>query len=408
MQKELLKQYQSFQEKGLNLDLTRGKPSSEQLDLSNDLCSDSGNELFHAETDLRNYGGIDGIATAKTLGADILQTSPEQVLVGGNSSLSLMYHTVLNSFLYGVDEQQAWVKESERVAFLCPSPGYDRHFTICENLGIDMIAVPMLSSGPDMDRVEQDIAKNPKIRGMWCVPKYSNPTGCIYSDETVERIAQLGKVAHPSFRVLWDNAYAVHDFGTPQPLASLFEAVQRHQTQDSVVAFASTSKITFAGAGISFLASSQKNLTSLKKLFSVMSIGPDKLNQQRHMLFLKNLSNLQDHMKKQAQIIQPKFELALSVLAKNLSEPSEGSWTKPQGGYFISFETLPFQATKVIRLAKDAGVKLTPAGSAFPYKKDPLDTNIRIAPTFATLEDIEQAMEIFTLCVKIALSSEDV
>ena len=405
MQNKLLEQYQSFQKKNLNLDLTRGKPSSEQLDLSNDMClSNLGHDLFHAETDLRNYGGIDGIVSAKSLGADMLQTSPEYVLVGGNGSLTLMYHTVLNSYLYGVDQLKAWMSEDDRIAFLCPSPGYDRHFTICENLGIDMIPVPLLESGPDMNVVESQIADNPQIRGIWCVPKYSNPTGCIYSDDTVERIAKLGQIAHPSFRVLWDNAYAVHDFGQPQPLANIFEATQRYQTQDSVVAFASTSKITFAGAGISFLATSPKNLQSLKALFSVMSIGPDKINQQRHVLFLKDMQTLQKHMKKQAEIIYPKFDLALSILSKNLNEPHDGRWTKPQGGYFISFETQPFQATQVIQLAKDAGVKLTPAGSAFPYQNDPSDTNIRIAPTFATLEEIEQAMEIFTLCVKIASS----
>ena len=317
MQQALLKKYQWFQEQNLKLDLTRGKPSAEQLNLSHQMhTSDLGGNLFHAETDLRNYGGIDGIASAKSLGADILQTSPEQIIVGGNSSLTLMYHTILNSYLYGVDDQKAWVKEPSRVSFLCPSPGYDRHFTICENLNIDMIHVPLLKSGPDMDIVESHIANNPQIRGIWCVPKYSNPTGCIYSDETVERIAKLGQIAHPSFRVLWDNAYAVHDLGQFQNLASIFEATQKYQTQDSIVAFASTSKITFAGAGISFLATSPKNLHSLKSLFSVMSIGPDKINQQRHMLFLKNFTNLKEHMKKQAKIIQPKLDLTLSILSK--------------------------------------------------------------------------------------------
>jgi len=281
-------------------------------------------------------------------------------------------------------------------------PGYDRHFAICEELGIEMIAVDMNANGPDMDQVEALVKKDPAIRGMWCVPKYSNPDGCVYSAETVERIARLGLIANKSFRVFWDNAYAVHDLvDHPPVLANVMELCRKHNTQDSVLQFTSTSKITFAGAGLSWMAASEKNLKSFLKHLGISTIGADKVNQARHVKFLPDMNAVHVQMKKHTAILKPRFDCVLNKLEKSLNKEF-GSWGRPQGGYFVSFDTQPGLATKVVQLANDAGVKLTPAGSTYPYKKDPQNKNIRIAPSFPTLAELDKAMDVFVLCVKLA------
>ncbi|MCB1807320.1 MAG: aminotransferase class I/II-fold pyridoxal phosphate-dependent enzyme, partial [Candidatus Competibacteraceae bacterium] len=289
------------------------------------------------------------------------------------------------------------------VKFLCPVPGYDRHFAICQELGIQMIPVGMDEHGPLMDDVERLLRDDPSIKGMWCVPKYSNPTGCVYSAEVIDRIAALGKIAGPNFRVLYDNAYAVHHLSdSPPALANMLDACRRHGTEDSVVQFASTSKITFAGAGLAFMAASAANLTAFKKHWNIVSIGPDKLNQQRHVKFLPEQAAIQDLMRRHRALIKPKFECVLQALEQNLGNRDMGSWTAPEGGYFVSFYTKPGLASEVVRLAAEAGVKLTPAGAAFPYGKDPDDSHIRLAPTFPSIDELKQAMEVFVLCVQLA------
>ena len=405
-QQQVEEEYARLQALNLNLDLTRGKPSAEQLDLSDDLDGIlKGHYHLDDGTDLRNYGGLDGIPAAKQLGAELLQVPVENVLVGGNSSLSLMYHYVLHALHIGVHGPgSAWSRSKQGpVKILCPVPGYDRHFTICEELGLKMIPVAMDEHGPDMDKAEELVKSDPAIKAIWCVPKYSNPSGCVYSDAVVERLAALGKVAGEYFRVLYDNAYAVHDLQeNPPRLANMWQACERQGTHDSVVQFGSTSKVTFAGAGLAFLATSQANLAALKKHLLTVSIGPDKINQQRHVLFMAQQGGLGKLMQKHAAIIKPKFDCVLQALEKGLGNRSMGSWTEPQGGYFVSFYTLPGLASEVVRLAGEAGVKLTPAGAAFPYGKDPEDRHIRLAPTFPTIEELQQAMEVFVTCVQLA------
>jgi aspartate/methionine/tyrosine aminotransferase len=401
LHEDALRQYRELQRKGLSLDLTRGKPGPQQLDLADAMEEALEGKFVEDSTDLRNYGGLEGLASARQLGAEILGTDSADVIAGGNSSLSLMYLTVLFAWQFGpADKSPAW-KESP-AHFLCPVPGYDRHFSICEEFDIGMIGVPMTGQGPDMDRVEALIRNDDRIRGMWCVPKYSNPTGAVYSDETVDRIARLGKTAHPGFRVLWDNAYAVHDLCEPAPiLAGIGEACRRHGTEDSVIQFASTSKITRAGSGLAWLAASEKNRASFLRHLGKFTIGPDKINQARHSRFLPGLNAVREHMKKHAAILKPRFDCVLEILDGELG-PEYGSWSRPEGGYFVSFDSLPGNAAEIIRLAKELGVSLTPAGSAFPYRKDPEDKNIRLAPTFPSLDELRQAMEAFVVCVRLA------
>ena len=400
---ELSVQYQRLLEQRLRLDLTRGKPSSEQLALSNPLDGILDNDYIASDgTDTRNYGGLDGLPEGKKLGAELLGVDSESVLVGGNGSLTLMFYAALTGLQYGFDgPESAWNKNGS-VKFLCPVPGYDRHFTICEKLGIDMVTVPMTATGPDMDAVEEALRQDPSIKGMWCVPKYSNPTGVIYSDECVQRMAQLGKIAGPHFKIFWDNAYAVHDLvDNPTELADIESLCQKYETEDSVIQFASTSKITHAGAGVSFLASSERNLAALKDFLSAVTIGPDKVNQLRHHKFLPNRTAIEQHMKKHAAIIKPRFDTVLSRLEQAFADSDLGSWEKPQGGYFISFDARPGCAKEIVRLAAEAGVKLTPAGATFPHGQDPQDRNIRIAPTVPTIEQLEKALDVFVTCVKL-------
>ena len=404
LESQLADEYQTILGKKLNLDLTRGKPSSDQLDLSDALDGIlKGNYIAADGTDTRNYGGLDGLPEAKQLGANIIGVEAANVLVGGSSSLTLMFQVALTAYLFGLkDAASAWKNEGD-VTFICPVPGYDRHFTICEQLGIKMVTVPMTSIGPDMDAIEALVKSDKSVKGLWCVPKYSNPTGVVYSDETVERIAKLGQIASPNFRVFWDNAYSVHDLiDNPPRLASILEATRRNGTEDSVIQFASTSKITQAGAGVAFVAASAANLAGFKKALNACTIGPDKVNQIRHTRFLPDSAALTAHMKKHAALLNPRFEAVLSALSAAFDGTDLGAWEKPVGGYFVSFDTRNDCAKETVRLAAEAGVKLTPAGATYHYGKDPENRNIRIAPSVPTVPEVVAAMQVFVTCVKLA------
>ena len=397
--------YQEYQGKGLKLDMSRGKPSSEQLDLGMDLLNAiDAKSLMEAENglDTRNYGGMDGIPEAKRLMAEMMEVRPEQVIVCGNSSLNTMYDMVARGMLLGYLGQTPWCK-LDSVKFLCPVPGYDRHFAVTEHFGIEMINVPMTEEGPDMDLVERLVAEDASIKGIWCVPKYSNPQGVVYSDETVRRMACL-KPAAADFRIFWDNAYAVHHLYGPENgrLLNILDECEQAGNPDMVFEFASTSKVSFAGAGISAIAASEANLADIKKSLTIQTIGFDKVNQLRHVRYFKDGAGIAAHMEKHAKLLRPRFELVLRTLERDLSGLGVGSWISPKGGYFITFEALEGCATRIVALAKEAGVVLTPAGAPFPYGKDPKDSVIRIAPSYPTTEDLQQAADIFTVCVRLA------
>jgi len=396
--------YSQLKELHLTLDLTRGKPGSDQLGLSDALDGIlQGSYKASDGSDVRNYGGIDGLPEAKQLFSILLGTSPERTLIGGNSSLTLMYHTLEFAMSEGVAGSQSAWGNNDTVKFLCPSPGYDRHFSICEHLGIEMIAVPILDSGPDMDVIEKLVREDASIKGIWCVPRFSNPTGCTYSDKTVERIAALGTLASENFLVMWDNAYSVHTLSeNPAPLASIGDYCEKLGTADNVFQFGSTSKITFAGAGVAFLSSSERNLTALKNHLAFQTIGPDKVNQLRHVRFLQDADNVATHMAKHADILRPRFDSVLNTLDAELAGTGMGSWTRPEGGYFVSFDSLPGLAKKIVQMADDIGVKLTPAGATYPYGDDPQDCNIRLAPSFPSLDDVQACVDVFVVCVKLA------
>ena len=402
-------EFESLKSAGLALDLTRGKPSPEQVALSDALEDALGNDYrLDDGTDVRNYGGLLGIPEARRLGAEVLGLRPEEVIAGGNASLTFMYQYVLHAWLNGpLGPETAWRREPGPLKFLCVVPGYDRHFAITESLGFELINVQIDDGGPDMERVEALVADDPRIKGIWCVPKYSNPTGHVYSDEVVERFAHLARRAGPNFRILWDNAYAVHDFDDDPPvLASLMERCRAAGTEDSVVLFGSTSKITRAGAGISFMAASPANLASFTKFLAVQTIGPDKVNQLRHVRFLRDGAGIRAHMRRQAAIVRPRFERVLHHLAQGLAADGPESWSRPRGGYFLSFEAPDGLATEIVRLAGEAGVKLTPAGATFPYGRDPRDSNIRIAPTYPSLDEIDRAMPVFVTAVSLAAARQ--
>ena len=387
----------------LALDLTRGKPCSEQVALSDGLDGVLAGNYLSGGVDTRNYGGLEGLAEARALFGSVLGLPPEETLVGGNSSLTMMYQVVDFALSEGLRGPQSAWGNSDTVKFLCPSPGYDRHFAICEHLGIDMIPVPMLDSGPDMDAVEALLREDPAIVGIWCVPRFSNPTGCTYSDATVERMAALPKLAGDNFLVMWDNAYAVHTLYDDAPeLASIADYCRAQGTLDNVFQFGSTSKITHAGAGVAFMGSSGNNLAAFTKHLGFQSIGPDKINQLRHLRFLKNPEQLAAHMARHAAIIRPRFESVLQTLERELADTGMGSWTRPRGGYFISFDTLPGLAREVVRLADAIGVKLTPAGATFPYGEDPEDRNIRLSPTFPPTAAVQATVDAFAICVQLA------
>lgn len=396
--------YRELGEKALQLDLTRGKPGTEQLDLSNALDGIlDGNYCAEDGTDVRNYGGQDGLPEARRLFAPVLDVPASEILIGGNSSLTLMYNVIDFALTVGLrGPASAWGNRDE-VRFLCPVPGYDRHFAICEHLGIEMIPVPMDENGPDMDKVEQLVADDDTIKGIWCVPRFSNPTGCVYSADTVERLARLGSIAGDDFIVMYDNAYAVHSlYSDAQPLPAIRECCERHGTLGNVFQFGSTSKVTFAGAGVAFLASSAANLAALKQHLAFQSIGPDKVNQLRHVRHLGDTAGLTALMERHAALLRPRFEAVLETLDRELSGTGMGEWFSPQGGYFISFDTRPGLAKEVVRLATDIGVALTPAGATFPYGNDPEDSNIRLAPSYPSLEDVQATADAFVLCVKLA------
>ena len=402
---ELERSYAALRAEGLDLDLTRGKPAGDQLTLSGALDGAlEGGYRAEDGTDTRGYGGADGISEARRLGAEWLGLAPEEVLAGGNSSLTLMYLFLLGAHRFGLDGPgSAWAEDPAGARFLCPVPGYDRHFTICQDLGIGMVPVPMTGEGPDMDRVEALVAGDPGVRGMWCVPRYSNPTGETYSADTVRRIAALGRIAAPGFRVMWDNAYAVHHLagGTPPP-ENVMARCRAAGTEDSVVQFASTSKVTFAGAGISFFGASRRNVDWFGSRLSVMTIGPDKVNQLRHMRLLPDMDAVHAHMARHAELLRPKFDCVRRRLEEGLGNLGTGRWTDPDGGYFVSFWTRPGLAKETVRLAAGAGVRLTPAGAAFPYGEDPEDSHIRLAPSFPPLDEVDRAMEVFVTCAKLA------
>jgi|TARA_B100002003_G_scaffold251711_1_gene296883 aspartate/methionine/tyrosine aminotransferase len=409
LQKDLQSQFDVIKQANLKLDLTRGKPSAEQLSLSNSLDSIlDAYFVLQDGTDVRNYGGILGIMEARILGSKMLGTRPDEVLAGGNSSLALMYQLINFAHLHGLQGPgTSWQAEAQQqqgqVKFLCPVPGYDRHFTICEFFGIEMINIAFNDDGPDMDKIEALVATDPLIKGIWCVPKYSNPTGHTYSDDTVRRMAALGNSAGANFRVMWDNAYVVHHLtDNPPRLLNIMEECRSKGTEDNLIITGSTSKITFAGGGISFLCSSRANIDALETHLTASVIGQDKVNQLRHVLFLKDQQHLLDHMQKHKQILRPKFDHVVKVLDAELAGKGMGSWTDPKGGYFISFDSLPGLAKKIIALAAELGVKLTPAGATFPYRQDVEDTNIRLAPTFPPIDDLDQAMKVFVVSVQLA------
>ena len=399
----LVRSYENFKSQKLKLTMARGIPSPEQLELSAGLFDCLGPKDYKTAngTDCRNYGGIEGIPEARELAAQLLEAGPQQVIVGGNSSLNMMYDLISHAMFHSLPGGSSSWGKLPKVKFLCPSPGYDRHFSICEHLGIEMIAVNYLHDGPDMDQVEALVSADESIKGIWCVPKYSNPTGITYSDAVVRRLAAMPAKAG-DFRIFYDNAYTVHHLtATPPKLLNILDACKQAGHPDRVFVFSSTSKVTFPGAGIAMLASSETNISWLKKQLSRQTIGPDKLNQLRQVRFFKNIAGIEAHMKKHAALIKPKFDLVLDTLAAELAGKNLASWSNPQGGYFINLNTLPGCAKKVVAKAAEAGVVLTPAGATYPYGKDPEDKNIRLSPTFPSLPDLEKAMQLVSLCVQL-------
>lgn len=404
LKESLNKEYAEAKAKGLALDMSRGKPSAKQLDVSLGLLDtiNSSSDLKALDgTDCRNYGVLDGIPEAKKLMADMMGTTPDHVIVYGNASLNIMYDQISRAYTHGILGNTPWCK-LDKVKFLCPVPGYDRHFAITERFGIEMINIPMSESGPDMGMVEEYVSKDASVKGIWCVPKYSNPQGYTYSEETVKRMAAL-KPAAEDFRIFWDNAYVIHDLydDNKDEIDDIISECEKAGNPDMVFEFASTSKVSFPGSGIAALATSANNIADIKKQLTIQTIGHDKLNQLRHVRFFKDINGLKEHMRKHAEFMRPKFEAVESVLEEELGGLGIGSWTEPKGGYFISFEAMDGCAKAIVAKCKEAGVKLTGAGATFPYGKDSKDSNIRIAPSFPTPEEMKQAADLFVLCVKL-------
>lgn len=401
----LKERYQDICSKNIQLDMSRGKPGPDQLDISMGLF-----DVFHSASDLkaesgldcRNYGLLDGLPEAKRLMGEIMNAAPENIIIYGNSSLNVMYDTVARSYCEGVMGSTPWCK-LDKIKWLCPVPGYDRHFAITEHFGIEMINVPLNDDGPDMDMVEKLVSEDEAIKGIWCVPKYSNPTGISYSDEVVRRMAAL-KPAAKDFRIYWDNAYAVHHLydDNQAVVLNIIEECEKAGNPDMAFKFASTSKITFPGVGIAALASSDANLKYIRAQMTIQTIGHDKINQLRHYRYFKNLDGVKEHMKKHAELLRPKFHAVLNKLETELKDADIATWTKPVGGYFISLDVMDGCAKKVVQMCKDAGMVLTGAGATYPYGKDPKDSNIRIAPSYPTPEELEMASDILVVCIKIA------
>lgn len=397
--------YREMEQQGLHLDLSRGKPSPEQLELSRKMLDEvnSGSVLDSVDgTDCRNYGGLDGIPEAKALLAGMVGCRPEQVIVGGNSSLTLMFDILSHAMIDGLLGGTPWCQVPNR-KFLCPVPGYDRHFAMTEHFGFELVPVPMLADGPDMNLVERLVCEDASIKGIWCVPKYQNPTGVVFSHEVLERFANL-KPAAKDFRIFWDNAYCVHDLypDEAEPLPDILSLCEQAGSPDLVYEFCSTSKAAFPGAGISGVAASAANLIELRRVWKFATIGPDKLNQLSQARFFRNTAGLKAHMARHAELLRPKFERVEAILKEDLARSGAGSWTEPKGGYFISFDTLPGCAARTVELCKKAGVKFTPAGATWPCGRDPEDRNIRLAPSYASMEEIEAAVHLFTICVRLA------
>lgn len=402
---ELEAKYKEFKARGMTLNMARGKPCNEQLDISMgmmDVLASDSDLTCEDGTDCRNYGVLDGLPEAKKLLGDMMEVSPDNIIIYGNSSLNVMYDTISRCMTHGVMGHTPWAK-LPAVKFLCPVPGYDRHFAITEHFGIEMINVPMLPTGPDMDIVEKLVESDPAVKGIWCVPKYSNPQGYSYSDETVRRFARL-KPAAEDFRIFWDNAYCGHHLypDDPDVVLEILDECRRAGNADMVYKFSSTSKISFPGSGISAIAASLNNLKEIRHQLGIQTIGHDKVNQLRHVRYFHDLNGIHEHMKKHAAILRPKFELLYKLFDQELAGTGIAEWTTPKGGYFISFNSMEGCAKKIVQMAKEAGVVLTAAGSTYPYGKDPQDSNIRIAPSYPTVEDLAKAGELFVLCVKLA------
>lgn len=400
---QLSDKYESFKSESLKLNMSRGKPSKQQLDIVGDLLQTilTNEDCMTNGVDSRNYGELSGLRCAKEYWADMLDCKPEQVFVGGNSSLNLMFDVIARAYSHGLlHSERPWSNE-ETVKFLCPSPGYDRHFLVTQFFGAELITVPMTAEGPDMDVVEE-LVKDPHVKGIWCVPKYSNPDGIIYSNATIRRFATL-KPAAPDFTIMWDNAYCVHEFeGEYVPFPDILSLCEEAGNPDMVFEFASTSKITFAGSGISAMATSVNNIAYFNKLFTIQTISYDKVNQLRHVRYLKNKEHTIEIMKRHATILAPKFNMVADILDEQIKPLGIAHWNRPKGGYFISFNAMPGTAKRALALCKEVGVEFTPAGATFPYGNDPHDSNIRLAPSLPPLTELEQAMDVFCTCVKLA------
>lgn len=404
LRSQLQNEYDAFQALGLKLNMARGKPGTDQLDLSMpmlDVLSSKANLIASTGDDCRNYGMADGLPEMQALFGELMGVPAHLVTVGNNSSLNIMFDTVSCAMTHGFSGCAPWGRQ-EKVKFLCPVPGYDRHFGITQYFGIEMIAVPMTFAGPDMDIVEKLVSEDETVKGIWCIPKYSNPTGITYSDETVRRFASL-KPAAKDFRIFWDNAYCVHDLtDTPDSLLNLYEECAARGNEELAIYFASTSKITFPGAGVAAMAAGPETIKVLREHFSFQTIGPDKLNQLRHIAFLRDRQGVMEHMARHRQILEPKFRKVLEMLETELGGLGVAKWTHPNGGYFVSVDVLPGCAKRVVQLCKEAGVTLTGAGATFPYGSDPQDSNIRVAPTYPPVEELEKAMELFCLSARLA------
>lgn len=401
---KLLGYYDNYKAQGLSLNMARGKPGAEQLDISNDILLAITHETNFKTADCpdcRNYGGLEGIEEARQLFGDMLGVDKNNIFVGGNSSLNMMFDTIACMMELGNSGEKPWNQQG-KIKFLCPAPGYDRHFGVTQYFGIEMIPVPMTATGPDMDIVENLVSSDASIKGIWCTPKYSNPQGITYSDETVRRFANLTPAAK-DFRIMWDNAYVIHDISdTPDTLLNIFDELKKTGKEDMVFEFCSTSKITFPGAGVAALAASENNLAILKKRYAFQTIGYDKMNMLRHVLYFKDFNGMLAHMQKHKAVLQPRFNMVTDTLDHELSDLGIAEWTKPNGGYFVSVDVMEGCAKRVVSLCKDAGVVLTGAGATYPYGNDPKDSNIRVAPTYPPIDELETAMNIFCVCVKIA------